>query len=96
VKYCIVKSSLITKHNRLDAGYYLGTDDGKLLDEAVKRDRARFHNAIRRLQQTLRRQRAHEERLRRLVAAGEITPLGGETDEQEKRDRIGGLQSHRP
>lgn len=74
MRCCVVRSSTLGKYNRWDPGFFLGGT--KECKEEVRKAQARLEETTRRLRKAEKDLAAEQERMRAMVAKGEIHIIG--------------------
>lgn len=75
MKACIVKSSTIAKHGRMDAKYYIGLGDEENFDEALERAYKTLRRTISRIRNLRAKRKEFRARHQQMIDDGEIIPL---------------------
>ena len=71
MKVGIVKASLLSKHNRMDADFYLGSLCGSR-EEDVRKAELNLRRAVARLKNVRREKLHHDVRVKKLIDDGDV------------------------
>ena len=78
MKCGIVNKSLLDKHNRWDAGFFLGGAKEDVSREDVEKRRKDVETAQKRLDNAIKKQQESTDRVDGFVASGEVQPMEDE------------------